>query len=378
MYLHEYQAKKIFSEFGIPVMPHAVISSIEELQQYVEVYKPTEAVLKIQVHAGGRGRAGGIIHAKSWQEILDAGKKLLGMKLVNNQTGPSGVVVEKILIDTPVAFSKEYYLAVVLDRKACAATVIASQEGGMAIEELAKMHPEKIVREHIGDRALTDTQLSKLVQLLGWQQCEQQGIAILNAAVRAFFELDALLVEINPLVLTASGFLIALDAKVQIDDNALFRQPHIQAMFDPGQLSYEERVAQQHDLAYVAMPGDIGCIVNGAGLAMATMDLIHYWGGEPANFLDVGGGASKEKVVEGFNILFHDPKVKAILVNIFGGIMNCEIIAEALLEAINNKKIPVVVRMEGTNVEAARARLLDAKIYSVTSLDEAAKRVVEL
>lgn len=343
----------------------------------------SEAVLKIQVHAGGRGKAGGIIYAKTPDEIVQAGKRLIGMKIQTAQTGPDGVIAHKVMVDTPVAFVKEYYLAVVLDRKAASATLIASKEGGVEIEEVAKNSPDKILREKVPDcRSLRQFQLSRIVEFLGLQNCKKQAEDVIQKMVKLFFELDALLVEINPLVLTSTGALVALDAKMQIDDNALFRHPDIQAMYDPTQLSNEEQKANEHDLAYVALPGTIGCIVNGAGLAMATMDLIHYWKGKPANFLDVGGGASKEKVIQGFQILFNDQKVKAILVNIFGGIMDCDIIAQGLLEAVSTskRKVPVVVRMEGTNVEKARLRIKESgvQVYTADSLDEAAKLVVGL
>ena len=360
-----------------------MVASVDALHELMRKKMLSEAVLKIQVHAGGRGKAGGIIYAKTPDEIVQAGKRLIGMKIQTAQTGPDGVIAHKVMVDTPVAFVKEYYLAVVLDRKAASATLIASKEGGVEIEEVAKNSPDKILREKVPDcRSLRQFQLSRIVEFLGLQNCKKQAEDVIQKMVKLFFELDALLVEINPLVLTSTGALVALDAKMQIDDNALFRHPDIQAMYDPTQLSNEEQKANEHDLAYVALPGTIGCIVNGAGLAMATMDLIHYWKGKPANFLDVGGGASKEKVIQGFQILFNDQKVKAILVNIFGGIMDCDIIAQGLLEAVSTskRKVPVVVRMEGTNVEKARLRIKESgvQVYTADSLDEAAKLVVGL
>lgn len=384
MYLHEYQAKKLLLGYGVPVPNFSVISSLSELEETIALKALKNAVLKIQVHAGGRGKAGGVLFAKSPQEIKECAKLLLGKQIITAQTGPEGVIAEKLLLDTPVEIAKEFYLAVVLDRKAAAVTVIVSSVGGVEIEELAHSAPEKIVYERVPEsQKLHHFQLMHLVKALGLDEnAKKEAITIIQGCVDAFFSLDALLIEINPLVLTKAGLLLALDAKIQIDDNALFRQPELATMWDPSQVSKAEQDAKAHDLAYVALDGTIGCIVNGAGLAMATMDLIRFWGGEPANFLDVGGGASQEKVVEGFKILFKDPKVKAVLVNIFGGIMNCEIIAQSLQQAVRElgAHIPVVVRMEGTNVASAKEMLQNSgvTVYSADTLDDAAKRVVEM
>jgi succinyl-CoA synthetase beta subunit len=388
MYLHEYQAKKLLLGYGVPVPDFSVVSSLSELDEAIAIKALKNAVLKIQVHAGGRGKAGGVLVAKSPQEIKECAKLLLGKHIVTAQTGPDGVIAEKLLVDTPVEIAKELYLAVVLDRKTAGVVVIVSSVGGVEIEELAKSSPEKIVYETVPEtKQLHHFQLIHLTKALGLSgKSKEEAVSIIQGCVDAFFSLDALLIEINPLVITKagdkSGELLALDAKIQIDDNALFRQPELASMWDPSQVSKAEQDAKAHDLAYVALDGTIGCIVNGAGLAMATMDLIRYWKGEPANFLDVGGGASLEKVVEGFKILFKDPKVKAVLVNIFGGIMNCEIIAQSLLQAVNELKvhIPVVVRMEGTNVASAKKMLQasDLTVYSADTLDDAAKRVVEM
>lgn len=378
MYLHEFQTKALFSEYGITVLPHTVVRSLEELR----ALDLKEAILKIQVHAGGRGKAGGIVHAKSPNEIIEGAKRLFGMRLVNAQTGPEGICVDTLLVDTPARFSHEYYLAVILDRKEACARVIASKEGGVDIEETAKSAPDKIITEKVGDsKKLHHFQYMRLVAFLGLQQHQKEAIQTIQGLVEAFFDLEALLLEINPLVLTEDHRLVALDAKAQIDDNCLFRHKRLSEMRDLSQLSQAEREAMKHDLQYVALPGTIGCMVNGAGLAMATMDLIHYWGGEPANFLDVGGSATIEKVREGFLILFQDPSISAILVNIFGGIMDCRIIAEALLLALSTVtcSVPIVVRMEGTHVDAARKMLSDSRaaIYTATSLNDAAKYVVE-
>lgn len=380
MYLHEFQAKALLLEHGVSVAPFSVVTSLDEVEEALKKGMQ-QAVLKIQVHAGGRGKGGGVKVAKSAEEIRAHAKNLIGMRLVNNQTGPDGVVAEKVLLDTPVSFQKEYYLAVIIDRKNACMSVICSQEGGMEIEEIAAKHPEKIYVEQVPETGrLRLYQLNRLAKSMGWKdKVKEAGIKLIKNVVELFFASDANLIEINPLVLSDTS-LIALDAKMAIDDNALFRQKKLAEIWDPTQLTKSEQRAHQHELAYVALEGDIGCMVNGAGLAMATMDLIRYWGGKPANFLDVGGGASEEKVVDGFKILFDDPSVKAVLVNIFGGIMNCEIIAKAFIQAAEHCRVPVVIRMEGTNVVSAKAMLASSglKVITADSLDEAAQKVCEL
>lgn len=383
MYLHEFQAKQLFSKYGVPVAPFSVISSLDDLEEAILANNLHEAVLKIQVHSGGRGKAGGIRFAKNRQEMQEHARALLGMRVVTTQTGPEGVVAEKVLLDTPIACDKEYYLAVCIDRLLGSACVIASSEGGMDIEEIAEKRPEKIMVEKIPDnRKLYRFQLLRLAKFLGWKVEEwEAGFQVIIGCVKAFFDSDAVLVEINPLASTSNGSFVALDAKIQIDDNALFRQKALESLWDPNQVSERERKAREHDLAYVSLDGSIGCIVNGAGLAMATMDLIRFWGGEPANFLDVGGGATEEKIVEGFSLLFSDEKVNAVLVNIFGGIMNCATIASALDRAVKkeNYKKPIVVRMEGTNVDKAREMLTNSELNVIfaANLDEAARTVVK-
>ncbi len=380
MYLHEYQAKELLLEFGVPTSAFKVAESVEEVEKYI-AEGLVEAIVKIQVHAGGRGKAGGIKRAQNPEELKKHAKELLGMRLVNIQTGPEGVVAKKILLDTPVAFSREFYLGIIIDRKNGCVSIIASSEGGMEIEEVAAKSPEKIFVEKVPQSGrLYQFQLERLAKNLGWAgTLKEKGILLIKQLLKAFFALDATLVEINPLVETKDG-LSALDAKISIDDNALFRHARLAAMWDPYQVSASEVQAHEHDLSYVALDGNIGCIVNGAGLAMATMDIIRFWGGKPANFLDVGGSASVDKVAEGFKILFLDPSVKAILVNIFGGIMNCEIIAQALMKAQNEVgyKGHIVLRMEGTNVESAKKMLANAHVVTEDSLDEAAKKVCAL
>ena len=382
MYLHEFQAKEWLSRYGVQIAPFFVVQSLQEVEECIATHTLTSAVVKIQIHSGARGKAGGITICRTPDEIRQAAKSLLGMRIKTIQTGPEPVVVEKLMLDTLVSFSHEYYLGIVLDRKNAAVQVIVSAEGGMEIEALAKDAPSKLLVEEVPqNKKLTDSQLAHITNFLGLQEYAKEAKNTFNACVDAFFAADALLVECNPLVITDEKSLVALDAKMHIDDNALFRQPEIAACYDPGQMSELERQAHDQGLAYVSLDGRVGCMVNGAGLAMATLDLIRYYKGEPANFLDVGGGASVEKIIEGFKILFKDSNVKAILVNIFGGIMNCERIAEALIQALKEhpSSVDIVVRLEGTNVKPAKEMLKAFKhhIIAIDSFDEAAKCAVE-
>lgn len=382
MDIHEYQAKIILMDYGIPVQPYGVASTIEEVERIIEALNLQRAVLKIQVHAGGRGKAGGVKFAKDRAEIFAAANDLLGMKVINNQTGPEGMVAHQIIISAPVEIKREYYLGAVIDRKNRSAKLIASPEGGMEIEEIAVRSPEKIVSLPIQpDGSLHSYHLIRLAKVMGWPfKKDFQGIKIAESLAKAFTSTDASLLEINPLVEDEEGHFFALDAKLSVDDNALYRQKKLAAYYDPNQMPKQESRARENDLAYVAMDGNIGCMVNGAGLAMATMDIIKYHGGMPANFLDVGGGASQEKVAEGFKLILSDPKVKAILVNIFGGIMNCVTLAAGIIAAASETAIPVplIIRMEGTNVERGRKMLADAGLNLILANDltEAAKKAV--
>lgn len=382
MNLHEYQAKKILKQYGIPIPPYGVASSVEEALKVAHELHLKEAVVKIQVHAGGRGKAGGVKFAKSLAEIGEKAKALIGMKMVNEQTGPEGVVAHKVLISTPIDIAKEFYLGAVVDRNHAVPILIASPEGGMEIEEIAHKMPNKILKMPFAfDGKLKSYQLLRLTKFMGWTgELAKKGALIAQQVAKCFIETDAAMLEINPLVQTPDGEIIALDAKLSIDDNALFRQSEIVSFYDPTQVSPQESAAKEFDLAYIAMHGDIGCMVNGAGLAMATMDIIQLHGGAPANFLDVGGGASKEKVAEGFRIILSDPKVKAVLVNIFGGIMNCATLAEGVIHAAKELKIhiPIVVRMEGTNVEEGKRLFKEShlKITTADDLEQAAKLAV--
>lgn len=380
MNLHEYQAKEILEAYGVPVPPFGVASKHGEAEKVVRDLRLKEAVVKIQVHAGGRGKAGGVKFAKTPEEIISVASHLIGMKMVNNQTGPEGVVAHKVLISQPVDISKEYYLGAIIDRNLAQPILIASPEGGMEIEEIAAKSPDKILRVPIEmDGSVRPFHLLYLAKFMGWHHPEE-GIKIAQAVAKLFIQKDASLLEINPLVEDKEKHLWALDAKLAIDDNALYRQPEIAAFYDPSQISKNEVEAKKHDLSYIALDGNIGCMVNGAGLAMATMDLIQTCGGKPANFLDVGGSATADKIAAGFKILVSDPHVKAILVNIFGGIMNCATIAEGILAAAGELHVPLVVRMEGTNVEEGRKMLEKStlKIESADSLEDAAQKVSQL
>lgn len=386
MDLHEYQAKEILAQFAIPITPFKIAGSMQEVEEALDELAINEAVLKVQVHAGGRGKAGGVKLARSREEILKHAKKMIGMRVVTKQTTSEGVVSQKILISPITEIEHEYYLGVVIDRKKGCSMLIASPEGGVEIEEVADKTPEKILTIPIDLQGkIYQFRLLQLAKFMGWQgETAKQGMRFAAQLAKVFVATDASLLEINPLCKTPGktpeGDLFALDAKLSVDDNALFRQKQIQSYYDPTQLNSNEREARKHDLAYVALEGSVGCMVNGAGLAMATMDLIQHHGGLPANFLDVGGSADVERVTEGFKIILSDKHVKAILVNIFGGIMNCATIAEGILAASKQLSInvPLVVRMEGTNVVQGR-KILDESglnIQVAKNLTEAAQLAV--
>lgn len=383
MHLHEYQAKTILRQYGIPLPDFRVISSLSELPQAVEQLSVDKAVVKVQVHAGGRGKAGGVKVAQNRDQMRTYVEQLLNMKIINKQTGPQGMVSHQLLITPVVAIKKEYYLAAVLDTETASGVLVASPEGGMEIEEIAAKNPRKILKMPISNNGIVHPfHIRQLIKFMGWSWEKIPEITqLIGNLARAFVATDSSLLEINPLIETDRGELVALDVKMTIDDNALFRQKALAAFYDPTQITLAEANAKEYDLAYVAMEGNIGCMVNGAGLAMATMDIIQHYHGKPANFLDVGGGASQEKITEGFQLILKDPKVKAVLVNIFGGIMNCETVASGLLAAASagTLRVPLIVRMEGTNVEKGKQLLRDSGLNIITanSLDEAAKLSVE-
>jgi succinyl-CoA synthetase beta subunit len=383
MHIHEYQAKELLKNNGIPVPEFIVASSVDEVKKNIDSLNLNEAVLKIQVHAGGRGKAGGVKFAKNKNEILALSNELIGMKIVNQQTGPDGLISKKILISSSVSIKKEFYIGATIDRKKGQAVLILSDEGGMEIEEIAEKNPDKILKLPIPiDGKLKGYHLMRAINFFKFKNdLAKKASKIIYDVALLFKKYDCSLLEINPFVQTENDELFAVDAKMTIDDNAMFRQIELANYFDPTQQSTSEVKAKEFDLAYIPMDGDIGCMVNGAGLAMATMDIIKLRGKDPANFLDVGGGASKEKVAAGFRIILSDPKVKAILINIFGGIMNCEILAQGIIQAANELKIdvPLIVRMEGTHVDEAKKLLEESKlaIHTAKSLDEAALLVVK-
>lgn len=380
MDIHEYQAKEILAEGGIPVPQYLVISRESEIKEAIELLG-TEVVLKVQVHAGGRGKAGGIQFARSEKEIVQKAKDLLGMRIVNKQTGKKGIVAEKIILTKPIEIDEEFYVAALIDRKSATSILILSKEGGMEIETVAEKNPEKILKiPFLLDGKIRSWNLLRIAKFMGWEgEVKKEGLKIVSKLAQIFCKTDASLLEINPLVRSKEK-IWALDAKFSLDENASFRQPKICSYYDPSQVSPNEVMAKKYDLAYIALEGEIGCLVNGAGLAMATMDIIQHYGGSPANFLDVGGSATKEEIAHGFRIILQDPLVKAIFVNIFGGIMNCAVLAAGIIAASQEKiRVPLIVRMEGTNVEEGRELLKKSGlgITTVYSMAEGALAAVE-
>ncbi len=382
MNLHEYQAKEIFSGFGIPVPRGQVASTIAEVEHAAQALGGVRWVAKAQVHAGGRGKAGGVKLVDSMEALTDFANAQFGTHLVTHQSGAEGQPVNQLLIEEVGDIARELYLSVVVDRGSKHVAFMASTEGGMDIEKVAAESPEKITTITVSPVAgLQPYQCRQLAFSLGLEGDQVRELtSILGAIYEMFISCDASLVEINPLVVTGEGHLIALDAKVNIDDSALYRQPAMAQLRDPSQEDEREHQADQHGLNYVRLDGSIGCMVNGAGLAMATMDLIKLRGGNPANFLDVGGGTTAEKVAEAFKLILSDQKVEAILVNIFGGIVHCDLIAEGIIAAVQevHTRVPVVVRLEGTHVELGRQMLADSGLDIIVSndLSEAATAVV--
>src|SRR3984957_2925968 len=383
MNIHEFQAKQILRRFSVPVPKGEAAESPEEMAKAFETLGLAKAVAKVQIHAGGRGKAGGVKIVTSAAEAREFAQKLLGKPLVTHQTGPQGRVVRRMYIEQASEVARELYLGMVVDRKAESVAVIASTEGGMEIEEVAAKTPDRIFTEPIDPViGLAGFQARKIAFALGLRDKQVGQFGTLIAALyRAFVETDASLIEINPLVVTKDGNVICLDAKMSFDDNALFRHPDIRELRDVHEEDPAEVEASKFDLSYVHLDGNIGCMVNGAGLAMATMDIVKYYGAEPANFLDVGGGANSQKVAAAFRILLADERVKAVLVNIFGGIMLCDVLAQGVVDAAREVKlnIPLVVRMEGTNVDKGKQILKDSgiKVIAANDMADAARRVVE-
>jgi succinyl-CoA synthetase beta subunit len=382
MKIHEYQAKEILRQFGVPVPRGIAAFTVQEAVEAAQKLGGPVWVVKAQIHAGGRGKGGGVKLARSVDEVKKLAGQILGMQLVTHQTGPAGQKVRRLLIEEGASILKEYYVAALTDRATQRVAIMASSEGGMDIEEVAHATPEKILKVFVDPATgLTSDQARELAAGIGVPEASQaQAIDVLQKLYRCYMETDASLAEINPLILEGSGGIKALDAKFNFDANALFRHPEIVACRDLDEEDPAEIEASKFDLAYISLDGNIGCLVNGAGLAMATMDTIKLFGGEPANFLDVGGGATAEKVTEAFKIMLKSPKVKAILVNIFGGIMRCDTIAEGVIAACKavNLSVPLVVRMKGTNEELGKKMLKESglPIISADSMAEAAQKVM--
>ena len=382
MNLHEYQAKQLLSSYGVPVLKGFLAYTPAEAQKAAVNLGDGVCVVKAQVHAGGRGKAGGVKLAKSPSEAAEAAKKILGMRLVTPQTSAEGKLVRKVWVEDGANIEKEFYLSLLVDRTKGAYSIVACAEGGMEIEEIAEREPEKILNVAIAPEAgLQAFHIRRVANFLGIEKQAQRSFAqTLSSLYKASYELDASMMEINPLILTAEGDFYALDAKVAIDDNALYRQRRAFEFMDYDEIDEREIIANEVGINYVALEGNIGCMVNGAGLAMATMDIIKQAGGEPANFLDVGGGASREMVKEAFRLILTDDAVKGVLVNIFGGIMRCDVIAEGIIDAAKTLdiKVPLVVRLKGTNVELGKELLAKSglKIISADEMDEAAEKIV--
>lgn len=383
MNLHEYQSKRLMTAFGLPVLKGYLCYTPGEVEAAADNLGGGICVVKAQVHAGGRGKAGGVKLAKSSKEARMHGEKILGMTLVTPQTGAKGKLVSKVYVEAGCAIDKEYYLSLLVDRETKSIAIIASTEGGMEIEEVAHKEPEKIVKMFIDPRVgLQPFQSVQLTLKLGLPLEKSKVLGeLVWKLYRILMEKDLSMIEINPLVYTKEGNFILLDAKCSVDDNSLYRHPELKELMDYDELDSKDLEASKFGLSYVALDGNIGCMVNGAGLAMATMDIIQMSGGSPANFLDVGGGATKETVTAAFKILLSDDKVKAILVNIFGGIMKCDVIASGIVEAAKelSVKVPLVVRLQGTNVEIGRKILAESglSIIAADTMDDAAKKVVQ-
>ena len=389
MNIHEYQAKELLQKFDVATTRGRVAATLDEAEQIARELGDIDIVVKAQIHAGGRGKGsfkngfkGGVHVRKTPDEVRDVAAKMLGQILVTHQTGSAGRLVNKVLVAESADIAREIYFAVLLDRATAAPVIVASTEGGVEIESVAAKSPEKIIREPIDPLAgLQPYQARKLASQLGFESSQLKNASkLFEGLYRTFIAYDCSMVEVNPLVVTNKGEVLALDAKFNFDDNALYRHPEIAAMRDIAEEDPREVEASKHGLNYIGLDGNIACLVNGAGLAMATMDIIKFYGGEPANFLDVGGGATEEQVTEAFKILIADKKVKAILVNIFGGIMKCDVIAQGIIDAAKSVKlsVPLVVRLEGTNVERGKQMLKESGLALIAADDlaDAAQKVV--
>jgi succinyl-CoA synthetase beta subunit len=390
MNIHEYQAKELLQKFDVATTRGRVASTLDEAEQIARELGDIDIVVKAQIHAGGRGKGtfrngfkGGVHVRRTPDEVRDVALKMLGQILVTHQTGPAGRKVNKLLVAESADIAREIYFAVLLDRATAAPVIVASTEGGVEIEAIAAKSPEKIIREPIDPLAgLQPFQTRKLAKQLGFESSQlKSALKLFEGLYHTFVAYDCSMVEVNPLVVTTKGDVLALDAKFNFDDNALYRHPEIAALRDIAEEDPREVEASKHGLNYIGLDGNIACLVNGAGLAMSTMDIIKFYGGEPANFLDVGGGATEQQVTEAFKLLIADKKVKAILVNIFGGIMKCDIIAQGIINAAKTLKlsVPLVVRLEGTNVEAGKKLIADSglAVIAADDLADAAQKAVK-
>jgi len=384
MNIHEHQAKEILKEFGAPISNGVVILSLEEIKQKISKLKSKEFVLKAQIHAGGRGKAGGVKLVKNIEELINEAKKMFGKVLITNQTGPEGKEVKRLYIEEASDIDKEFYLSCLVDRESSKITFISSTEGGTDIEKVASETPEKIITNKIDlkDSGPSNDEVNKIINIFKFNT-DQKEIAkkLIQSLYKIITEKDASLIEINPLITTKTNKIVCLDAKMNFDDNAIFRRPEILSLRDLNEEDPAEIEASKYELAYIKLNGSIGCMVNGAGLAMATMDIIKLYGEEPANFLDVGGGATKEKVTAAFKLILSDKNVKGILINIFGGIMRCDVLAQGVVDAAQeiNLSVPLVVRLAGTNFKEGKQILekSNLKILPASDLNDAAKKIVE-
>ena len=384
MNIHEHQAKEILKEFNINVPNGVVIFSLEEIGENFKKLKTRKIALKAQIHAGGRGKAGGIKIVNNIDELKKEAKNLFGKKLVTHQTSPQGKEIKRLYIEETCDIAKEFYLSCLIDRSSSKIAFISSAEGGVNIEEVAKNKPEKIITVKMNlTQSVNEENIKKIIQPYALsKKSQKQAFSLIQSIYKVLIEKDANLIEINPLILTKDDSILCLDAKINFDDNALYRHPDIVSLKDFNEEDPIETEASKYGLAYIKLDGKIGCMVNGAGLAMATMDIIKLYGSAPANFLDVGGGASKEKVSTAFKILLSDKNVKGILINIFGGIMKCDVLAKGVVDAAKetNLILPLVVRLAGTNVELGKEILKQSKlkIISASNLADAAKKIVEV
>ena len=384
MNIHEHQAKKILRDFGAPVSNGIVIMSVDEIQEKISSLTGETFVLKAQIHAGGRGKAGGVKVIKDIKELQISAKEMMGKILVTHQTGPQGKEVKRLYIEEASEIEKEFYLSCIIDRESSKIAYISSTQGGMDIEKVAFETPEKIktIKIDFKNEGPDNDEIEKIISSFNFNSDQKKdAVSLIKSLYKIIVEKDATLIEINPLIITKTGKIICLDAKMNFDDNSIFRRPEILALRDLNEEDPAEIQASKHDLAYIKLNGSIGCMVNGAGLAMATMDIIKLFGKEPANFLDVGGGASKEKVTAAFKLILADKNVKGMLINIFGGIMRCDVLAQGVVEAAKqvNLSVPLVVRLAGTNFKEGKEILekSDLKILSAIDLNDAAKKIVE-